>query len=132
MENVWLNLPVKNLDKTDKFYKTIGFKPNGKKYKTDELVSFLAGSNKLIIHFFKQKIFEKFVGNKAVNATKSSEIIITIGAKTKKEIEKITGKVEKAGGKVIAKPNRYDGYFGSTFADPDGHKFNFLLLEKDM
>lgn len=132
MENVWLNLPVKNLDKTDQFYKTIGFKPNGKKYKNEELVSFLAGSNKLIVHFFKQKIFEKFVSAKATNTAKSNEIIITIGSKTKKEIEKITAKVEAAGGKVIAKPARDDGYFGSTFADPDGHKWNFLLLEKGM
>lgn len=132
MENVWLNLPVKDLDKTDKFYKSIGFKPNGKKYKNEQLVSFLAGTNKVVVHFFKQKIFEKFTGTKACNTSKSSEIIITIGSKTKKEIEKITDKVEKAGGKVIAKPNRYDGYFGSTFSDPDGHKWNFLLLEKGM
>ncbi len=132
MENVWLNLPVKDLDKTDQFYKAIGFKPNGKKYKNEELVSFVAGTNKLIVHFFRQKIFEKFVSSKATNTAKSNEVIITIGSKTKKEIEKIAAKVEKAGGKVIAKPARYDGYFGSTFADPDGHKWNFLLLEKDM
>ena len=131
MENVWLNLPVKYLDKTDQFYNAIGFKPNGKKYKNAELVSFLAGTNKLIVHFFKQEIFEKFVGNKACNASKTHEFIITIGSKTKKEIEKITNKVEKAAGKVITKPNR-DGYFGSTFADPDDHKWNFLLLEKEM
>lgn len=132
MENVWLNLPIKDLDKTDRFYKAIGFKPNGKKYKNEQLVSFLAGTNNVIVHFFKQKIFEKFTGTKACNTSKASEIIITIGAKTKKEIEKITAKVEKAGGKVMAKPARYDGYFGSTFADPDGHKWNFLLLEKGM
>lgn len=107
---------MKDLDKTDQFYKTIGFKPNGKKYKNEELVSFLAGSNKLIVHFFKQKIFEKFVSAKATNTAKYNEIIITIGSKTRKEIEKITAKVEAAGGKVIAKPSRYDGYFGSTFA----------------
>lgn len=132
MENVWLNLPVKDLDRTDKFYRAIGFKTNGKNYKTDELVSFLAGSNKLIVHFFKQKIFEKFVSAKAANTSKSNEMIITIGSKTKKEIEKITAKVEEAGGKIIAKPARSEGYFGSIFADPDGHKWNFLLLEKGM
>ena len=79
-----------------------------------------------------KKIFERFVSTKATNTAKSSEIIITIGAKTKKEIEKITDKLENAGGKVIDQPNRYDGYFGFTFADPDGHKWNLLLFEKGM
>ena len=71
MENVWLNLPVKYLDKTDQFYNAIGFKPNGKKYKNAELVSFLAGTNKLIVHFFKQEIFEKFVGQQSLQCVKN-------------------------------------------------------------
>ena len=36
-------------------------------------------------------------------------------------------KVESSGGKVIDEPGTYQGYYGATFADPDGHKYNFLV-----
>lgn len=104
MENVWLNLPVKNLKKTDKFYKEIGFEPNGKHYINDELVSFLAGSNKLIVHFFKEEIFKKSSEGEVCDTSASNELMITIGVKTKKEISEIINKVETGGGKILMKP----------------------------
>ena len=31
------------------------------------------------------------------------------------------------GGKVLDEPKTSQGYYGATFADPDGHKYNFLV-----
>lgn len=131
MENVWLNLPVKNLEATDQFYKNIGFEPNGKHYKNDQLVSFFSGSNRLIIHFFKEEILEKFIETPICDASKSNEIIITIGSQSEKEIREMAEIIEHSGGTIIKPPQRDQNYFGCTFADPDGHKWNFLLLEND-
>ena len=36
-------------------------------------------------------------------------------------------KVEALGGKVIDEPKISQGYYGATFADQDGHKYNFLV-----
>lgn len=36
-------------------------------------------------------------------------------------------KVEALGGKVIDESKISQGYYGATFADPDGHKYNFLV-----
>ena len=66
------------------------------------------------------------------DASSANEMMITIGSKSKEEIIKITGKIENLGGTVHKKPQRDGEYYGSTFADPDGHKWNFLLLEKGM
>lgn len=132
MENVWLNLPVKDLDKTDEFFKNIGFKPNGEKHKNEQLVSFLAGSNGLIIHFFKSDILEKFMESPVCDTSKSNEMIITIGSKSEDEIKELAEKIENSGGKILKYPQRDGQFFGCTFADPDGHKWNFLLVEAGM
>ncbi len=132
MENVWLNLPVKNLEKTEKFYKEIGFKPNGEHYKNEQLVSFLAGTNELIIHFFKKEILEKFIETAICDTSQSNELIITIGSNSEEEIMELAEKIKNSDGKILKKPQRDDKYFGCTFEDPDGHKWNFLLLEKGM
>ncbi len=132
MENVWLNLPVKNLDKTDHFFRSLGFQPNGENYKNEELVSFLVGTNGLIVHFFKQEILEKFIESPICDTTKSNEMIITIGSKSEDEIRELAKIIEKSGGKILKSPQSDESFFGCTFADPDGHKWNFLLLEKGM
>lgn len=133
MENVWLNLPVQDLDRTEKFYKAIGFEPNGKHFKKDELVSFLAGSNQLIVHFFKEEILAKSMMGAVADTSKGNEIIITIGSKSKEEIAEITEKAKQNGGEIHQQPQESpDGYYGSMFSDPDGHKWNLLLLEKGM
>lgn len=132
MENVWLNLPVKNLDKTDHFFRSLGFQPYGENYKNEELVSFLAGTNGLIVHFFKQKILEKFIERPICDTTKSNEMIITIGSKSEDEIRELAKIIEKSGGKILKSPQSDESFFGCTFTDPDVHKWNFLLLEKGM
>ena len=47
--------------------------------------------------------------------------------KTNDEVDELMRKVESSGGKVIDEPGTYQGYYGATFADPDGHKYNFLV-----
>lgn len=132
MENVWLNLPVKDLYKTDEFFQSLGFKPNGENHKNEQLVSFLAGTNGLIIHFFKEEILEKFIESPSCDTSKSNEIIITIGSKSEEEIREKAKIIENSGGKILKSPQRDGPFFGCTFADLDGHKWNFLLLEKGM
>jgi len=48
---IWANLAVADLERTQKFYTELGFKPNNP-HSSNELVSFFAGENEFIIHFF--------------------------------------------------------------------------------
>ena len=63
----------------------------------------------------------------------SIEIMFTLSAGTEAEVKKWADKVKGAGGSIIRPPGRDDAnYYGFIFADPDGHKFNVLLIEKGM
>lgn len=124
----WFNLHIKDLGKTKKFYQAIGFKLNGRP--NEQLVSFLVGANEMVVHFFQQKVFEQSTKGKASDATKANELMITVGSKTKQQIISIAKKVKAAGGKVFIEPMESpEGYYGCAFSDPDGHKWNLLLIE---
>lgn len=58
---------------------------------------------------------------------KLNEVIISLGIKTNDKVDELMRKVEVLGGKVIDEPKTSQGYYGATFADPDGHKYNFLV-----
>lgn len=127
---IWANFSVKDAGRTKLFYTQLGFKPNGKNDDT-KLASFLFGDNGFVIHFFEQgsQIDEYLT---AAPGT-CSEIIFTLSAETEEEVTGWAGKVKEAGGKLFTDPGRDEkGYYGFAFADPDGHKFNVLLMEKGM
>jgi predicted lactoylglutathione lyase len=56
--------------------------------------------------------------------------MFTLSAETQDEVEEWYKKVVDAGGKIIKEPIRdKEGYFGFVFSDPDGHRFNVLLMD---
>ena len=126
-KKVWANMAVSDVERTTKFYTELGFKPNGSP--TREITSFLVGDNKFIIHFFlKDKIRTGLKGELA-DLTLGNEIIFTLSADSKEEVDKWAKEVQRAGGNLISQPEEFgEGYYGFVFADPDGHRFNIFFM----
>ena len=126
-KKIWANLAVADLDRTTKFYTTLGIKPNGR---SDELTSFLFGDNDFIIHLFLKEILQTNLKIEIADSHKASEIVFTLSAENKLQVDAWAKEVEKAGGKLISPPEEFGkGYYGFLFADPDGHKFNVFYME---
>ena len=128
-KKIWANFSVKDARRTHQFYTQLGFTPN-KPYNDPKLASFLFGDDNFVIHFFEQgSQIDKYLPN----GSKSSEIIFTLSAETEAEVKEWIDKVKEAGGNIFHEVGRDENnYYGFAFADPDGHKFNVLLMEKGM
>lgn len=123
---IWANFGVKDLERTTQFYTALGFKSNGR---SDDLTSFFFGENNFIIHFFKKEVLSKNLGLEISDSEKSNEIIFTISAETKEEVDRWSEKIKNSEGKLISNPEEFgDNYYGFIFADPDGHKFNVFMM----
>ena len=123
---IWANFSVKDAKRTNQFYTQLGFIPN-KRNNDPKLASFLFGEDDFVIHFFEQgsRIDEYFT-----SGSKTSEIIFTLSAETEAEVNEWADKVKDAGGNIFQKVQRDENnYYGFAFADPDGHKFNVLLMD---
>jgi predicted lactoylglutathione lyase len=121
---IWANLVSDDLQKTAQFYTDLGFKQNCQM--TDELVSFIFASNNFVINFFATKRFETALKGKSINAKIENEIIFSLSADSKEDVDLWFEKVKKAGGKIFSNPEKFEQGYTFGFADPDGHKFNFL------
>ena len=128
-KKIWANLAVANLERTQKFYTEIGFKPNGP-HTSNELVSFFVSDEDFIIHFFLKNVIENNVkGMNFVDPQINNEIIFTLSAENRDQVDRWAKEVENAGGKIISAPESFgNNYYGFVFADPDGHKFNVFLM----
>lgn len=124
---IWANFSVKDASRTRQFYTQLGFTPN--KFNDPKLASFLFGDNGFVIHFFEEgSQIDEYLAPGSRN-----EIIFTLSAETEEEVMEWADKVKAAGGTFFQEAGRdKSGYFGFGFADPDGHRFNVLLMEKGM
>ena len=129
-KKIWANFSVKDANRTRQFYTQLGFTPNNPT-NDSKLASFLFGNDDFVIHFFEQgsQIDEYLTpGSKT-----TSEIIFTLSAETEADVKEWAEKVKNAGGNIFQDAGRdKTNHYGFVFADPDGHKFNILLMEAGM
>lgn len=125
-KKVWANFGVQDLERTTAFYKGIGFKQNGA---SEQLTSFFVGEENFIIHFFLKDVLEPGMKGQIIDTKAGNEIIFTLSADSKEEVNSWEKEVRQAGGTIVSKPEEFgEGYYGFVFADPDGHKFNVFYM----
>ncbi|MGN6533050.1 MAG: VOC family protein, partial [Ginsengibacter sp.] len=122
----WANLGVEDLQRTTQFYTQLGFKPNGS---SKELTSFMVGERGFVIHFFLKEILKSGIKGEIADLKHGNEIIFTLSAGSKNEVDKWENEVKNAGGTIVSGAEEFgQGYYGFVFADPDGHKFNVFYM----
>jgi predicted lactoylglutathione lyase len=129
VKQIWLNLPVKNVEKSKAFFTEIGFAFN-EQHSTTTSVCMLVGEANFVVMLFEEKQLEGFMQNKITDTSLSSEMLISIDAQSKEEVDEFANKVQEAGGNVFAKPAENEGWmYGCGFADLDGHRWNVLYMD---
>lgn len=131
MQNdLWLNLPSKDLNKAKEFFVQLGFEMN-EQCKGPGMISMFLGSQKVILNLFPENQFREFIGGQNVtDSATSNEILFSISAASPAEVDTLAAKAVKAGGTLYGKPGYKDGWmYGCGFIDPDGHRWNVLHMD---
>jgi len=125
-KKIWANLAAKDLDRTTDFYTHLGFKPNGR---SKDLTSFRVGDDDFILHFFLKEVLLGNVKGEMCDPGQGNEVVFTLSAESKEEVNLWEQAVKEAGGALVTKAEAFgEGYYGFVFQDPDGHKFNVFYM----
>lgn len=129
-KQIWLNLPVKDLKRSKEFFAQLGFKFNTKHGNSETAAVMLIGENNFVVMLFTENEFKNVARMEASDTTKGSELLISIDAESREEVDELTVKAEKAGGTVFGRPSEIQGWmYGSGFTDPDGHRWNVVHMD---
>ncbi len=128
-KQIWLNLPVKSVAKAKDFFWKIGFSFN-EQHDTPSSTCMVVGESHFVVMLFEESLFEGFSQNKITDTKASSEILISIDAESKEEVDELAQKVQDAGGTIFSPPAESQGWmYGFGFADVDGHRWNVLFMD---
>lgn len=130
IKTVWLNLPVKSLNKSKEFFAKLGFSFDTEHGNSDRSGCFMVGEDKFHVLLFPENTFKGFTKSELTDTAKTTEVLISLGAESREEVDEMARKVFEAGGKVCSGPEETQGWmYGCAFADLDGHRWNMLYMD---
>lgn len=131
ISELWINLPVKNVKEAKLFFSEIGFSFNEAMSQTEDSACMLVGKNKLVVMLFKEEMFKHFIQHEMTDTTKSTEVLFSVDATSKEEVDELAAKVVTAGGNLFSPPSPVmDTMYGCAFCDLDGHRWNVLFMNQ--
>ena len=128
-KDFWLNLPVKNIQRSKAFFAQLGFSftEHGN---TDRSAGLIISDKNVVVMLFEEPAFKGFTHNEIADTKQCTEVLLSFDAQSKEEVDVIAEKVVAAGGTTNHQPSPMQGWmYGMVFSDPDGHRWNVLHMD---
>ncbi|MGB7675636.1 MAG: hypothetical protein WBL54_03850, partial [Nitrososphaeraceae archaeon] len=89
--NIFVNLPVKDLNKTVEFFTKLGFTFNPQF--TDENATCMIVGKDIFVMLLVEKFFKTFTKKEISDTTKNTEAIVALSAQSREEVDQMMEKV---------------------------------------
>jgi len=124
---IFVNLPVKHLDKAMQFFKSIGFTFNPQF--TDETAACMVIGDDIYAMLLTEKKFLEFTTKEIADATKTTEVLTCLAVDSKAEVDRIVDKALQAGATEARPATDYGFMFGRSFHDLDSHIWEIIWMD---
>jgi len=125
---IFLNLAVKDLNKSILFFTELGFSFDPK-FTNDKGTCLIIGKN-INVMLLAEEFFKTFTPKQICNTTTSSEMIAAISFESREKVDEIMTAVVKAGGKEHEEPKDYGWMYQRVFFDLDGHHWEVFHMDE--
>ncbi|MEI9910496.1 MAG: VOC family protein [Bacteroidota bacterium] len=130
MKQFWINLPVKNIEKSKAFFTKLGFTFNTQQGNGPNSACLMIGEKNIVCMLFDEPTFKQCINNEADLSKNTTEVLLSVDAQSKKEVDEMAAKAIAAGGSSNHQPGDMKGFmYGCIFSDLDGHRWNVLYMD---
>lgn len=126
-QQIFVNLPVRDLPASRKFFDALGysFNPN---FSNDDGACMIV-SEHIYVMLLTEKFFATFTKKPVVDARQGTEVLICLSAESRAAVDTMIEKAYQAGATVTSEPQDYGFMYGHGFADLDGHQWEVMYME---
>lgn len=127
-KQIFVNLPVKDLDKTIEFFTKLGFKFNPKF--TDKNATCMIIGDNIFAMLLVEKFFKSFIKKEICDSRQSTEAIIALSFESREKVDEMLKLALAAGGKEPREPQDEGWMYGRGFEDIDGHSWDIFCMDE--
>lgn len=125
---IFLNLPVKDLQRSMNFFTQLGYSIN--QQFTNEKAACVVISDTIYAMLLTEPFFQSFLpGKEIADSTKVKEVLVCLSAESREAVNSLVDKAIAAGGNSFREPEDHGFMFGRSFEDPDGHVWEVMWMD---
>ncbi|QEH41924.1 VOC family protein [Chitinophaga sp. XS-30] len=126
---VFINLPVKDLDKSVSFFTALGYRFNPQF--TDENATCMIISDNIFVMLLTETYFKTFTKKQVADAKTTTEVLISLDTTSREEVQKMVANAKESGATVYAEPQDHGWMYQHSFADLDGHQWELVYIDEN-
>ncbi len=124
---IFVNLPVKDLNESIAFFTKLGFTFNPQF--TDETATCMIVGEDIFVMLLTEAKFKTFTPKALSDATKATEVIVSLSAESREKVAEMIRKAVAAGGTTYNEPQDYGFMIQHGFQDLDGHIWEIVWMD---
>lgn len=124
---IFVNLPVKDLSKTKEFFTQVGFEFNAQF--TDERAACLVISEHIFAMLQEETYFKSFTKKEIPDTRENAEVLLALSASSREEVDEIVNRALASGGQPFTDPVDHGFMYTWSFGDPDGHLWEVIYMD---
>lgn len=126
---IFVNLPVKNLDKSIAFFTKLGYTFNPQF--TDENATCMIISDTIFTMLVTEPFFLNFTKKEICDTNKYTESIICLSTESREAVDAIVKKAIEAGGAAPNDKQDHGWMYCHGFQDLDGHLWEVMYMDEN-
>ena len=126
--NLYVNLPVEDLERTVGFFAALGFSFNPKF--TDENATCMIINDSTSVMLLVESFFATFTRKPVADAHAVTEALLAISVDSRAEVDEFVARALAAGAKEYAEPKDYGFMYQRGIADLDGHQWEVFFMDE--
>jgi len=127
MRQIFVNLPVKDLERSKRFFSTLGFGFDAK-FTDDKAACMVIEKGSIHAMLITEPMFQTFTPRAIADAKRTSEVLLALSCSSDGEVDDLVKKASSAGGKPVGDPKDHGFMYYRAFEDPDGHIWELLHM----
>jgi predicted lactoylglutathione lyase len=125
MRMIFLNLPVKDVESSKRFFGELGFDFN-LEY-ADEHTACMVIDQNIFVMLLEEPRFRDFINGEIADPDET-EALIALSAGSREEVDQLVEKAIASGGRPWKPPLSEGPMYAGSFQDPDGHVWEVLHM----
>ncbi len=127
---IFVNLPVRNLEKSVEFFTRLGFTFNPRF--TDENATCMIVSEQASVMLLVTPFFQTFTKNAVCDTSSHTEALLALSCSSRAEVDEMVATAIAAGGKHVMPATDHGFMYGWSFYDLDHHHWEVLWMDPQM
>jgi predicted lactoylglutathione lyase len=127
VKSIYINLPIKDLTKTKKFWSNLGFTFN-EQFSNDKALCLVLNEGTMYSMLITHEFFKTFTNRPIANGS-TTQVLVAIEVDSKEKVDEIIQLALKNGGTRYKESMDHGWMYYDSFADPDGHQWEVMFTD---